>query len=119
MNKTSKWIFDDLEKRERISDVVKIQFQRRKGSYVSMSYDLEDIEQEVWLYLFENNIDYSDLDIEDVCEDVERELERIAAKARRKKAVFEEVPISQFEDCERAYFENLFYGINTMEDEYV
>jgi len=109
MNKIANDLFNQDDFKACISDLAKRQFKRRKGAYSTISiFEVEDLEQELWCALLESE----EVDKEELLDMAERKAEALAQQGiyKRGDPAMIEIPISQLEENERNYAENLFYS---------
>jgi hypothetical protein len=109
MNKIANNLFNQKEFVKQIADLAKRQYGRRKGAYSAISiFELEDLEQELWCALFESD----GSNAEELLDIAEKKAEALAQQGIRKRGnpPMVEIPISQLEENERHYVENLLYS---------
>ena len=109
LNKIANGLFEDKDFTDQISTLAKRQYSRRKGAYATIAiFEIEDLEQELWCALFESDGKSRD----ELFDIAEKKAEALAQQGiyKRGDPPMTEIPISQLEEDERRYVENLLYS---------
>lgn len=113
MNKIANSLFsNDASFRRDVESLAKAQFRRRRKSYRAIGInELEDVEQELWLSIFDSDGATKDEFLK-IAHDYSEALERRGARLRSAASAAGdiEVPISQLPEDQRHVMENLFYS---------
>jgi hypothetical protein len=115
LNKIAKDLYEgDAEFRDCVTTIAHKQIARRRKDYYAMSImEPEDLEDEIWVDLFESDC-ASRESLESKAVDF---VESLAKRGFRKRANTEEIPFSQLPVDENRDYENKVYSINSIDTE--
>lgn len=98
---------NDVEFVKEISQLARKEFFRRRNTYQAISlFESEDLEQELWLGLFESN----KTDREALLQVARNRVRNLSIKGEKRNEIGQEIPVSQLPKDQRKAIKHLIYG---------